>query len=403
MVAAGLVCSAAAIGLVQNSFSLFLAPVCDELGFTRSQMSANQTIMGFGMMAVGLLWGPIFSRLKLKRLMSIAAVVTCVCYFLYGFARSIWAFYGLSIALALSTALLSWTPLTVIIGNWFNEKRGLAIGITFMGSGVGGMLFNALGGVLIASLGWRYTFMIYAAVMVVTVLPTVLFVIKTKPEDVGLEPYGGYAAAQGQTGGEKPGMSLKTAMRGGNIYVLSGCFLLIGFCMNSMNLTTAPNISALGYSPVFAAGVASAYMASLAVAKILLGGMCDRIGTWKGCGIALVSLLIASLSAALAGNMPFVFLLVLTNGLGTAFGSVAYPLIARDLYGEKDQAAISGIFSSIGSLGGSFGPTICGMVYDMTGAYTPAFYVIAMLTLVIGGYVIINLARNSGKWKEKTA
>ena len=403
MVAAGLVCSATAIGLVQNTFSLFLAPVCEELGFARSQMSANQTIMGIGMMAVGLLWGPVFSRLKLKRLMSIAAVVTCVCYFLYGFAGNIWVFYGLSVVLALSTALLSWTPLTVIIGNWFNEKRGLAIGITFMGSGVGGMLFNALGGMLISSVGWRYTFMIYAAVMVVTVVPTVLFVIKIKPEDVGLEPYGGYAAVSEAAGVDKPGMSLKSAMRGSNIYILSGAFLLVGFCMNSMNLTTAPNINALGYSPVFAAGVASAYMASLAVAKILLGAMCDRIGTWKGCGISLAALFGAAVCAALAGNLPFVFVFVVCNGLGTAFGSVAYPLIARDLYGEKDQAAISGIFSSIGSLGGSFGPTICGMVYDMTGAYTPAYVFIAALTLVFGGYVIINLARNSGKWKEKTA
>ena len=340
--------------------------------------------------------------MKLKRLMSIAAIVTCVCYFLQAFAGSIWAFYGLSILLAFSTALLSWTPLTVIIGNWFNEKRGLAIGIAFMGSGVGGMLFNALGGVLISSVGWRYTFMIYAAIMACTMLPTVLFVIKIKPEDVGLAPYGGHIVSVGDTG-EKPGMSLKQAMRGSVMYILAGSFLLIGFCMNSMNLTTAPNIAALGYSQVFAAGVASAYMALLAVSKIALGAMCDKIGTWKGCAISLIALLIAAISAALAGNMPFVFLLVLTNGLGTAFGSVAYPLIARDLYGERDQAAISGIFSSIGSLGGSFGPTICGMVYDMTGAYTPAFYVIAAMTVVFGGCVIFYIARNSGRWKEKTA
>ena len=402
MVAAGLVCSAAAIGLVQNSYSLFLEPICTELGFTRSQMSANQTIMGIGMMVVALLWGPVFSKLRLKRMMCISAVATCVCYFLQGVISSLYGFYAMSIVMSVTTAMLSWTPLTVIIGNWFNEKRGLAIGIAFMGSGVGGMLFNALGGVLISAIGWRYTFMAYAAVMLLTVVPTVFFVIRIKPEDVGLEPYGGRIQTVGDSG-EKPGVSLAQAMKGANMYILMGSFLIIGFCMNSMNLTTAPNISALGYSPVFAAGVASAYMAALAVAKIVLGGMCDRIGTWKGCGISLAALFVAAVSAALARSLPFVFLMVVTNGLGTAFGSVAYPLIARDLYGERDQAAIAGMFNSIGSLGGSFGPTICGMVYDATGVYTPSYIVISALTLVIGGYVIINLARNSGKWKEKTA
>lgn len=397
MVAAGVISSAAAVGLVGNCYSLFLVPVCEELGFTRSQMSANQTILGMGMMLVALLWGPVFSKLRLKRIMCISAVVTCVCYFLNAFARHIAAFYALSVALALSTALLSWSPFTVIIGNWFNEKRGLAIGVTFMGSGVGGMIFNALGGVLIYSVGWRQTFMIFAVIMALTMLPTVLFVVKIKPEDVGLQPYGDHSAPGESISRE--GVPLAHALKGRQMYLLLGCFLFLGFCMNSMNLTTAPNMRALGYSPVYSANVASAYMASLAVAKIALGAMCDRLGVWRGSAISLIALLAASICAMFARSIAVVALFVVANGLGTAFGSVSYPLISRDLYGERDQAAISGVFNSIGSLGGAFGPTLCGMVYDMTGAYTPAFAVMAAITLLLGTMVVVILARGSGKWK----
>lgn len=402
MVAAGLIACAAAVGLVGNCYSLFLVPVCEELGFSRSQMSANQTILGIGMMVVSLLWGPVFAKLRLKRMMSIAAVTTCIAYFLCGLARNLATFYALSVILALSTALLSWSPLTVIIGNWFNEKRGLAIGITFMGSGIGGMLFNALGGVLISAVGWRWTFMIYAVVMACTMLPVVLFVIKIKPEDVGLRPYGD-DSAPGEATSEKPGISFSQALRTKMTWVLLLSFLLLGFCMNSMNLTTAPNMRALGYSAVFSAGVASAYMASLAGAKIILGAMCDKIGTWKGCGVSLVALTIATICAVLARNMGIIVVYVVCNGLGTAFGSVAFPLIARDLYGEKDQAAVSGIFNSICSLGGAFGPTICGMVYDATGAYSPAYTVMTALCVVFGAIIIFTIFRNSGKWKQNNA
>lgn len=402
MVAAGLVSSAAAIGLVGNCYALFLVPVCDELGFTRSQMSANQTILGIGMMIVSLLWGPVFSKFRLKRLMGIAAIVTCVCYFLNGLANSLFAFYALSILLSLSTALLAWSPLTVIISNWFNERRGMAIGIAFMGSGVGGMIFNALGGVLISSVGWRYTFMIFAAIMAVTMLPTVLFVIRIKPEDMGLTPYGDYSD-HGTAYDAREGVSLSEALHGRNIYILMGCLLLLGFCMNSLNVTTAPNMRALGHSAVYSANVASVYMASLAISKIVLGMMCDRIGTWRGCAVSLVSLFIAAICAMFATNIGVIAVFVVTNGLGTAFGSVALPLIARDIYGEKDQASIAGMFNSLCSLGGAVGPTLCGMVYDATGAYTPSYAVMAVITLFIGGYVIINMARNSGKWREKTA
>lgn len=399
MVGAGIISSAAAIGLVGNCYSLFIVPVCDELNFTRSQMSANQTIFGIGMMLVAFLWGPVFSKLRLKRVMNISAVATCVCYFLNGLVSNLFAFYALSVVLALSTALLSWSPLTVIIGNWFNEKRGLAIGLTFMGSGVGGMVFNALGGVLIAGVGWRYTFMIFAAIMAVTMLPTVLFVIRIKPEDVGLLPYGDHTGEMGHAPAEKPGITLAQALREKNMYLLLGSLLILGFTFNSMNVTTAPNMRALGYSAVYSANVASVYMASLAAAKIALGAMCDKIGTWRGCAIALLAQLVASICAMFATNIGIVAIFVVANGLGTAFGSVAFPLIARDLYGERDQASISSIFNAVGSLSGAIGPTVCGMIYDITGAYTPAYAIIAVITLVFGSFFIFYVARGSGKWK----
>ena len=400
MVAAGLIACAAAVGLVGNCYSLFLVPVCEELGFTRSQMSANQTILGFGMMLVSMLWGPVFSKLRLKRLMSLAAIVTCIAYFLCGFARNLTQFYALSVILALSTGLLSWSPLTVLIGNWFNEKRGLAIGITFMGSGVGGMVFNAIGGVLISNAGWRGTFMIYAAVMALTMLPVVLFVIKEKPEDVGLRPYGDHSDAAVPF--EKPGVSFSEALRSRMTWLLVGCFLVLGFCMNSMNLTTAPNMRALGHSAMFSANVASAYMASLAVSKIALGAMCDRIGTWRGCAVSIVAIIVSTITAVFARNIGVIAVFIVANGLGTAFGSVAYPLIARDLYGERDQASISGIFNSVASFGGAFGPTVCGMVYDLTGAYSPAFVVMTALCVICGGIAIITVASSGGMWMKKT-
>ena len=151
-------------------------------------MSANQTIFAAGMMLVSLFWGAIVSKFRLKRLMGIAAAVSCAGYFLYSVAGDLWAFYAISVTLSISMALLGWMPFTVIIGNWFTKRRGFAIGLTFMGSGVGGMIFNSLGGYLIASVGWRSTIMIYALILTLVMLPVVLFVIKVKPQDMACPP-----------------------------------------------------------------------------------------------------------------------------------------------------------------------------------------------------------------------
>jgi len=119
--------------------------------------------------------------------------------------------------------------------------------------------------------------------------------------------------------------------------------------------------------------------------------------------VSLIALVGATVCAVFARNMGVVVVFVVCNGLGTAFGSVAFPLIARDIYGEKDQAAISGIFNSICSLGGAFGPTICGMVYDMTGAYSPAYMVMTAFGVLFGAITILIIFRNSGKWRGREA
>ena len=255
IVAAGMLIISAAIGLVSNSFSIFIVPVGEELGFTRSQMSANQTILATGMIVVSFLWGAIIRRFRLKNLMAISAFATCACYFLYSLATKLWMFYAISALLSLSTALLSWMPFSTIIANWFNKKGGFALGLTFMGSGIGGMIFNALGGYLISTVGWRSTIMIYSVILIFAIIPAVLLVVKVKPSDMGLAPFGGELVSA-EKGEVLPGMTMAEARRTGTFYIIALCIVLIGICLNSLNTIMNPHLQAMGYSPIFSANAA---------------------------------------------------------------------------------------------------------------------------------------------------
>ncbi len=387
-----------ALGLIANSFSIFIVPVSAELGFTRGQMSANQTIFAAGMMIVSLFWGAIFSKLRLKRLMGVAAAVSCAGYFLYSVARTLFSFYAISAVLSISMALLGWMPFTVIIGNWFTKKRGFAIGLTFMGSGIGGMIYNSLGGYLIAAVGWRSTIMIYALLLTLVMLPVVLFVVKVRPQDADLLPYGGEEGAALAAEAEPSGLTLREAARGGRFYLIAASVTVLGFAMNSLNATVAPHMQALQYSSVFAANVAAGYMAALAVGKFSLGALSDRLGTRRACALALGSLLIALLAMIFARFSPVVPLLILSSGFGNSFGSVAYPLITREVYGERDYASITGVVSSLNSLGSAVGPAVCGVIFDATGSYTPGYVAMAALVAAFGGTLLLAMRR--GKLKN---
>lgn len=391
---------ATAMGLIANSFSLLIVPVSAELGFTRSQMSANQTIFAIGMTLVSLFWGTIFSKFRLKRLMGVAAAASCACYFLYATARALWAFYAISVVLSVTMALLGWMPFTVIIGNWFNKKRGLALGLTFMGSGIGGMVFNALGGYLIASVGWRAMVMVYALILGLVMLPTVLFVVKIKPQDAGLAPYGEETFETRRADIKPAGRTLGEAVRGGRFYAIAVSVAIVGFASNALNATIAPHMQTLGYSNVFAANVAAAYMAALAAGKFGLGALSDKLGTRAACALALGALL-AALGAMVYAKLLFIVpILVLCAGFGNAFGSVANPLIARAVYGERDFAAITGVISSLNSFGSAFGPAVCGMIFDATGSYTPGYAAMAALVAASSGALILAMGRGAKKAQD---
>ena len=66
-------------------------------------------------------------------------------------------------------------------------------------------------------------------------------------------------------------------------------------------------------------------------------------------------------------------LIILGVALGCAYGTVATPIIVQTVFGKRDYAAIVGIFTAMGNLGGVLSPTLNGTAYDMFGSYNVSF------------------------------
>ena len=144
MVVAGILVMSVTHGVLQNCFGQFIKPVSESLNVSRSSFAINMTILNVVYMIVALFSGKIFVKLKLRNLMRIACVALPIIYFSYSFCREMWMFYALSVAAGLMMSSLTFLAFTMIISQWFIEKRGTAIGVCFMGSGLGGMLFQNL-------------------------------------------------------------------------------------------------------------------------------------------------------------------------------------------------------------------------------------------------------------------
>ena len=168
--------------IVMNCPGLFVIPVTEDLGITRSQYSINTTVISISMMLVALFAGKIFGKFKIKKVMSIAAILLPITYAMYSRATSITMFYGISLIVGLCLGLCGMVPMSTLLTRWFNEKRGLATGLAFTGSGVGGMILQPIIGQLIANVGWRQTYLILGVLRFLVVVPCVIVFINAYPD-----------------------------------------------------------------------------------------------------------------------------------------------------------------------------------------------------------------------------
>ena len=390
MVLAGMMVTGVSYGIVLNCFGLFVKPVSEMMNFSRQGFATSLTIVYILYMLGSIYAGKLIEKFGLKRLMRIAAVILPCAYFCNSLCTQLWQFYLLAALQGLCVPFLSFIAFAIIIPRWFEQKRGLAIGLTFMGSGLGGMLFNTLAGEWVVTLGPMQTYQILAAVAGCVNIPLVFFVIRTAPGDVQTA-----ASAAQPASVPAEGVTLKEAMRSTTFYMLLAFVILIGFTTTVLNHTVVPRLSDLGFDPTYAARVNALFMGVLCIGKVLLGVINDRIGIKKANLLAMSAVLLGLAGLYLARYQGMHIAVVIGSGLGCAMGSVSYPMLTEYACGKKDYAAVYGVINAMNVLGGAVCPTLTNAIYDGTGSYDAALLMaVFLLLLAVGCHTMVKKIRN---------
>ena len=120
-------------------------------------------------------------RYGLIRLFRIFAILTPLFYLGFAFVTNLWQLYAISLLVGIAQCFITMVPVSALLNSWFDRDIGLALGITFMGSGIGGMVLNPLVNAIIESLSWRHAFGFLAILMFVFVVPIGFFVLRLPP------------------------------------------------------------------------------------------------------------------------------------------------------------------------------------------------------------------------------
>ncbi|WFF72705.1 MFS transporter [Proteiniclasticum sp. QWL-01] len=374
IIGASFLIMAIGFGSVYNASSIFIQPVCQDLGFTRSQFNLTMTIRAVVSVVVSLLAGKIFRRFPIMRVMKTAAVILILSFFTYSLADSLSMFYLISVAVSIAQTLVTIIPLSIIISNWFDQGRGAALGLAFMGSGVGGMVLSSLTGIWIQMYGWRAAYQILTVLMVIFLIPSVFLVLRLHPRELGLNPHGvTREGAERFRTSEQEGITLRQAMRSASFWGINLASVLLVVAVNGLMLNVAPHLTDIGYSITFSANMVALIMGSLAMGKFILGKLFDRLGLKPAILIASCANIIALAGLIYAEKYIGLAVTVLFAGVGCAYSTITYSVLTLELYGKKDYRAILGFITAIASLGGIISPVLTGFLYDLTGSYLDSY------------------------------
>jgi MFS family permease len=378
------------VGLVFYSYGVFFKSLVTDFGGSRFGVATGLAVMNLAIAAVSPYLGRLVDRSSIRLIMCGGAFLMAIGFFAASRIEALWQFYLImGTLLALGSVMLGALPGSTLVANWFSERRGIALGVAGMGISLSGLAMAPVATGLIASIGWRNTFVVFAAVTLVTVIPAVWWVIVNRPEEMGLVPDGGEVSSGAPEATElpepalehssvvasppSPAWSTREALREPNFWVIA-VFVGLNFFANGAVLThIIPHATDLGFEPLAAAWVLSTMAGFGVIGKLLFGWIVDRLPRRAALGLASGLQGIGVALVYSASEYPSLLLAGAVFGLG--MGGII-PLWGATIgagFGRHAFGRVMGLMTPVMVPIHIFGIPYAGWIYDRTGSYQIAF------------------------------
>jgi MFS family permease len=304
-----------------------------------------------------------------------------------------WQAYAVFLVMGVGWACLSTTAVATTLAPWFERFQGRAVSIASLGASVGGMAGTPILLFGIAQMGFSSTTAIAAALSFVVLVPLALFVMKRRPQDLGLFPDGDETTHAPKTGGaplwNRRGALRTAALRSVTLGFGIGMMVQVGFVTHQVTLLS-PTLGAAGTSATVAATAITAL-----VSRLLLARFADQISARLTASVMMV---IAAAALAMQALLPGPLVLVAGSVLmGLTIGNVTTlsPIIVRREFGAASFGAVYGIASCLIQLATGLGPSFYGLLHDAFGGYRVPLLLAAAVDLVAAAVVVTGGAQTT--------
>ncbi|MCE2456188.1 MAG: MFS transporter [Dehalococcoidia bacterium] len=360
-------------GAGQYGFGIFIEPLEQTFGWSRSQISASLSFTAVGSLLAPML-GRFIDRYGARPVIAGSLALVALSFVMRPMMTELWHWYALSLLQYAGYTGASMLPAGKLVGLWFRRTRGRVMGITAMGNNFGGLVFPPMMGWMLLLMSWQATY-VALGIMTVLLLAYTLLMVRDSPSECDLED----GATELEIRGAAPvtGRTVGQALRDKSFYAIAVAVTLGTFTYSAIIPQIIPHLLDGGTTLAVASIVLSLYAIAGMVGKFIMGLVAERVTSRYALMLNFVGQAVFLLAMIRADNPMVMWTAVPVLGIfNGAFGAL-FQLVVQDAFGIRYFGSIMGLINFATLVSFFFGPILAGVSYDITGSYTLAFLAVS--------------------------
>jgi predicted MFS family arabinose efflux permease len=367
---------------VRAAPGVLIVPLEHEFGWSRALLSGavSLNLVLYGL--VGPFAAAVMQRFGIRRTIVFSLLLIACGVLLTRSMRAPWQLYlSWGLLVGLGTGTTAMVLGATVVQRWFVRQRGLVMGLLTASTATGQLVFLPLIASLVEQRGWRFVTLVLSA-CVLLVIPLVLLLVRDRPADVGLTPYGAGPDHVGASPAQNP---LKNALRVlwrasrlKNFWLLAGSFFICGATTNGLVGThLVPACMDHGIPEVRAAGLLALMGVFDLVGTTASGWLSDRYdGRWLLFWYyGLRGLALLYLPAAFGIEVFGLPVFAVFYGLDWIATVPPTVRLTAQTVGAEDGPIAFGWVVAAHQIGAGMGAFGAGLIRTVGGTYTPAWVV----------------------------
>jgi MFS family permease len=364
---------------IHSSFGVFNVVLLDTFGWSRGATAGIFSIVLTVDAVLSPLVGYLLDRHGTRKIAIAGCLALVIGLFLSSQVSALWQLYiCFGIILAVGFTFTGMVPHVFLISEWFSSNRASAIGFVYAGTGLGILLLAPLSEWLTSSYGWARAFEVYAAAVLIGLLPVVWMFYQHGP-------HGQHVHRRAEKEQDQNQWTARLALQSLQFWLLFIARIAAASGTTVIVTHQVAHVVDVGFSKLLSASVFGLAGITSSFGRVIFGFIADRLSKQAAYTLNIL-MTIVGVGALMILRDPsqawLLYVYVIFFGIGFGSRAVIFSALTADIFSGKGFGSILGYSTVAVGVGGALGSWLGGAFYDWTGNYLVSFGLSALVLSV---------------------